>query len=154
MHLEKKKRKGKSTSRKKNKNYRRGTPSCQPTQMQVFFIVFFQEQYKVLISKPVADKKEENRISCESWGWIFLQKNDLKEQVLPLKQVFPSADGLFFFFFFLLSTPYFVLLNKCFWVPITENSQRNKNAESPCFFNSTEGLLQSLKKKKPCSIRD
>lgn len=53
----------KKKQQKKRKQSRTGIPYCQPTQMEVFFILFkfFEEQYKVLLSKPVADKKKKKR---------------------------------------------------------------------------------------------
>lgn len=53
---------------KKMKQSRRGIPMCQPTETEVFYILVlsFQEQYKVLINKRVADKKKRQKYNRQS----------------------------------------------------------------------------------------
>lgn len=109
---------------KENEAKQRVTPLCQPTQMEAFHILFLssQEQYKVLISKPVADKKRgkkttDNRVEGKT---RTCRKNYFTEQTFPdlfcrcsLSSKFPP-QALFW------------VAKKLFWVPITEYGLRKE----------------------------
>lgn len=114
------------------------------------YFIFFQEQYKVLISKPVADQEKkieesERRIrlvACRNF-YFFLNGADF----VPESKFHHCSLCGFQYIFHMLC---FVSLNKCFRAPITEYGP-GKGSERRilvcCFINSIKGVLQSLKKK-------
>lgn len=113
------------------------------------YFIFFQEQYKVLISKPVADQEKkieesERRIrlvACRNF--FFLNGADF----VPESKFHHCSLCGFQYIFHMLC---FVSLNKCFRAPITEYGPGKRSERRIlvcCFINSIKGVLQSLKKK-------
>ena len=125
--------------------------------MEVFFILFFfQEQYKVLISKPVADEENKTKLknlSGESDLWLAGKKINLNGADFVPESKFHHCSLCGFQQIFRILC--FVSLNKCFRAPITEYGPRKRSERRilVCCFNSIKGVLQSSKKESPALFR-